>query len=148
MPDALDYTISINKNSTVGYDAVFLALTRNIKDENNLKELYSKLGKQFVVTEIGGGSNYDFQVKVNRSVMGASLNAGLIEKKSRDIHALLHATEEAKRGVLVNTSSITNLALKLAIVRDAEWIAVAIFGESSIHPVTGHERCGLGIMHI
>ncbi len=134
--------------STVGYNALLLALTRNINDENHLKRIFKEQNINFVVTEMGGKSNVDFQDKVNRAVIGASLNAGLAKKNPHDIHAILHATEEAKRGVMVNTSSSTHMALKIAIVRDDYWVAVAMFGDSSIHPITSHERCGLGIMHI
>lgn len=134
--------------TTVGYNALLLALTRNIHDENALKKLYAEQNIRFVVTEIGGKSDVDFQDRINKAVIGASLNGGLARKNTHDIHAVLHAAEEAKRGVLVNTTSTTNIALKIAIVRDNDWIAVALFGESSIHPITGHERCGLGVMHI
>ena len=80
--------------------------------------------------------------------MGAAMNAGLIAKLPHEIHALLHAAEEAKRGAILNVTSETNLAVKVAIVRREHWIAVAIFGDSAIHPLTSHERCGLGIMNI
>ena len=134
--------------TTVGYNAMLLALTRTINDENKLKSIYKEKGIRFVVTEMGGKSDGNFQDKINRAVIGASLGEGLVEKTPHDIHAVLHASEEAKRGILVNTTSSTNIALKIAIVRDEAWVAVAMFGESSIHPITSHERAGLGVMHI
>ena len=134
--------------TTVGYNAMLLALTRTINDENELKSIYKEKGIRFVVTEMGGKSDGNFQDKINRAVIGASLGEGLVEKTPHDIHAVLHASEEAKRGILVNTTSSTNIALKIAIVRDEAWVAVAMFGESSIHPITSHERAGLGVMHI
>ena len=132
----------------VGYLALRLAITRSLSEEEELKQQYQQKGIPFVVTELGGKSDSDFQEKVNRAVIGAGLSGGVVKKTSREIHALLHATEEAKHGILVNATSSTSIALKLAIVRQGEWIAVAMYGESSIHPLTHHERCGLGIMHI
>lgn len=146
-PNSFHDTIS-KPGTTVGYNALLLAMTRNINDEDNVKRAYKSGKIKFVVTEIGGRSDEDFQDKISRAVIGASLNEGIVKKNTHDIHAVLHATEEAKRGVLVNTTSSTNIALKVAIVRDENWIAVAMFGESSIHPLTSHERCGLGVMHI
>ncbi len=132
----------------IGYRAMRLAITRTIAEENEMKsKLQSDLWK-VVVTEVGGRSSKDFQEKINRAVMGASLNGGVIEKQSHEIHALLHACEEAKRGVFINVASDTDLALKVAIVRRKHWIAVAIFGNSAIHPMSSHERCGLGVMNI
>ena len=149
MGDTSVFQSVMNKpGTTVGYNALLLALTRNINDENLLKKTFKEQKIRFVVTEIGGKSDLDFQDKINRAVIGASLNEGLADKTPHDIHAVLHATEEAKRGILINTTSSTNIALKVAIVRDENWVAVAMFGESSIHPITSHERCGLGVMHI
>lgn len=133
----------------IGYYAMRLAMTRSIYEENALKKEYASNPElQFVVTEVGGSTKKDFQEKVTRSVLGAALNAGLIAKLPNEVHALFHAAEEAKRGAIINTSSDTHLAMKVAIVRMNHWIAVAFFGDSAIHPITSHERCGLGIMNI
>lgn len=136
------------QDDPVGYLALQLAMTRDLGEENALKQVYHQKGIAFAVTEIGGKSDGDFQDKINRAVIGASLNHSVVEKSPGEIHALLHATEEAKRGVLVNATSNSSIVLKLAIVRAEGWIAVAMYGESSIHPLSRHERCGLGIMHI
>ncbi len=132
----------------IGYYAMRLALTRTIAEENEVKREYGEKKLRFVVTETGGKSSVDFQSKLSRSVMGAALNARVIDKLSPEIHALVHAVEEAKKGILININSESNLALKIAIVRNEHWIAVAMFGESALHMMTSHERCGLGIMHI
>ena len=123
---------------SVGVAAMLLALTRTLKDEETAKRALTEVGHKFVVTEVGG----------NRAVIGASLNSGIIEKTANDIHALIHATEEAKKGILVSVSSSASLALKIAVVRDDGWLAVALFGKSALHYMTNHERAGLGVMHI
>ncbi len=134
--------------TSVGYCALMLAATRNMADENKVKKHLLENGFKIVVTEIGGKSDEEFKIKMNKAVIGACLNEKVIEKKDKDLHALLHAAEEAKKGILINTASTTHLALKIAIARKNGWIAVAAFGESSMHLITGHERCGLGVMHI
>ncbi|MEG1726651.1 MAG: HutP family protein [Acidaminococcaceae bacterium] len=134
---------------TPGVAAMLLALTRTLHDEEVVKAAIIDMGHKFVVTEVGGRTGFeDFQEKVNRAVIGASLNANIIEKIPNEVHAIVHATEEAKRGILINVSSSASLALKIAIVRDEHWIAVAMFGQSALHYMTNHERAGLGIMHI
>ena len=118
---------------SVGVAAMLLALTRTLKDEETAKRALTEAGHKFVVTEVGGKTSYDdFHEKVNRAVIGASLNSGIIEKTANDIHALIHATEEAKK----------------AVVRGSGWLAVALFGKSALHYMTNHERAGLGVMHI
>lgn len=134
---------------SVGVAAMLLALTRTLKDEETAKRALTEAGHKFVVTEVGGKTSYDdFHEKVNRAVIGASLNSGIIEKTANDIHALIHATEEAKKGILVSVSSGASLALKIAVVRGSGWLAVALFGKSALHYMTNHERAGLGVMHI
>ena len=134
---------------SVGVAAMLLALTRTLKDEETAKRALTEAGHKFVVTEVGGKTSYDdFHEKVKRAVIGASLNSGIIEKTANDIHALIHATEEAKKGILVSVSSSASLALKIAVVRGSGWLAVALFGKSALHYMTNHERAGLGVMHI
>lgn len=134
---------------SVGVAAMLLALTRTLKDEETAKRALTEAGHKFVVTEVGGKTSYDnFHEKVNRAVIGASLNSGIIEKTANDIHALIHATGEAKKGILVSVSSCASLALKIAVVRGSGWLAVALFGKSALHYMTNHERAGLGVMHI
>lgn len=132
----------------IGHNAIQLAMTRTIDEETAVKKHFTELGIRHVVTEVGGKSSRDFQEKMSRSVLGAALNSGIIDKTPHEIHALVHACEEAKRGLLINSSSEVNLAVKVAIIRKDHWIAIGIFGESAIHPYSCHERCGLGIMNI
>lgn len=144
----MDMTNEHNSSIGLGRKAMILALTDTISEEEELKKKYRENGIQCVVTEVGGNSKHDFQEKLNRAVLGASLNAGVIVKESQEIHALIHAAEEAKKGMIFNVSSEANLAMKVAIVRKGHWISVAMFGESAFHPLTSHERCGMGIMNI
>lgn len=138
-----------NSIRSVGTAAMLLALTRNMQDEEYAKKMIGELGFRYVVTEVGGNSVLsEFQTKTTKAVIGAALNSGIIAKSPTNYHALLHATEEAKRGIMVNVASSASLAVKIAIVRDDHWIAVSLFGESALHPVTGHERAGLGVMHL
>lgn len=137
---------SVNSSGTA---AMLLALTQTIYDEEKVKQIVAKNGFKAVVTEVGGRTSFDdFNEKINRAVIGASLNSGIIQKTTNDIHALIHATEEAKKGILVNVSTSANLAMKIAVARDDTWIAVALFGKSALHYMTNHDRAGLGVMHI
>lgn len=132
----------------LGKCALVLAMTESKSEEEECKKALAARGLRCVATEAGGGSERDFQEKMTKAVIGAALNTGLVEKEARSVHALIHAAEEAKRGVFVNTSSAVNVALKIAIVRNQEWVAIALYGESSLHLFSCHERVGLGMMHL
>lgn len=134
---------------SAGTAAMLLAITQTLYDEGMMKKLVAKCGFTAVVTEVGGKTTFDdFNEKINRAVIGACLNSGIIKKSTNDIHAVIHATEEAKKGILVSVSSSASLAMKIAVARDDHWIAVALFGKSALHYMTNHERAGLGVMHI
>lgn len=142
-------TILKNCICSVGSGAMILAMTQTISDEEKVKKYLEEQGYQSAVTELGGNVSYsEFKEKVIRAVIGACLNCGIISKTPNEIHALLHATEEAKKGIEVNVSNSANVSLKIAFVRRDHWIAVAVFGESAVHHITNHQRAGLGVMHI
>ena len=132
----------------IGYYAMRLALTRTMAEEKQVKQELAKAGLRFAATETGGKSSEDFQRKLTKSVLGAPMNENVIQKTPPEIHAVIHAMQEAEKGILMDGVMDSNLAVKIAIVRNAHWIAVALFGESAMHLLTGHERCGLGVMHI
>ena len=135
----------VNSIISTGAAAMMLAITQTLYDEGKMKELVAKAG----VTEAGGKISYDdFNERINRAVIGACLNSGIITKTSNEIHAVIHATEEAKKGILVSVNTSASLALKIAVARDDHWISVALFGKSALHYMTNHERAGLGVMHI
>ena len=138
-----------NSIKSTGAAAMLLAITQTLYDEGKMKELVAQAGFKAVVTEAGGKISYDdFNEKINRAVIGACLNSGIITKTSNEIHAVIHATEEAKKGILVSVNTSASLALKIGVARDEHWISVALFGKSALHYMTNHERAGLGVMHI
>lgn len=135
--------------TSTGAVAMLLALTQTLYDEDRVKTIATKKGYKVAVTEVGGKTNFDdFNEKITKAVIGACLNSGVIEKNTREVHAVIHATEEAKKGILVSVNTSASLALKVAIARDDQWVAVALFGKSALHYMTNHQRAGLGVMHI
>lgn len=130
--------------------ALFLALTETRETEEELKNrLVNAFSLRCGVTEIGGTvSTLQHTGKLTNSVMSAAINTGVIQKEARNIHALMHATLEASNSIFIHTHSNASFALKIGLVTDTFWIAVAIFGRSSLHPLSEHCRVGLGYMHL
>lgn len=127
--------------------AVSLAMTTTIRAENNLKLLCEKHGYKCVVTEIGGNQE-EISKKLVTSIIGAALNKKLIEKEESNIHAVIHAAEEAGRGFFISPVMKANVAVKVAIVRKDKWISVAFSGYSAFYYSTNHRRVCVGTMHI
>lgn len=130
--------------------ALLLALTQTREDEEKLKkELIQTHGFRCGVTEIGGTvCILQHNGKLTNSVLSAAFNTGVIAKEPKKIHALVHAALEASNSIFIHTNGNTSFALKIGLATDLDWIAVAIFGRSSLHPLSEHCRVGLGYMHL
>lgn len=128
--------------------AVFLLLTSDRETEQEIKQNIEKTGLfKCAVTEIGS-SVETCRKKIVSAVIGASLDYGLISKTPHQIHALVHAAEEAIKSILVSNPLMGDMGLKLSIVRDSQWIVVAVFGNCAAHYLSNHKHLGLGVMHI
>lgn len=129
--------------------ALALALTETREKENELKKLMLSQNVYCAVTELGGTySALQPTGKLTHSVISAAINTGAIQKEPKAIHAVVHATLEASNGIFVHTNSNASYALKVGIASDQDWIAIAIFGRSSLHALSEHCRVGLGYMHL
>jgi hut operon positive regulator len=130
--------------------ALLLALSETRKYEDSLKEFFTNtIGYVCGVTELGGTvSALQLTGKLSNSILAAAINTGVITKEPRKIHALVHATLEASNSIFIHSHSNASFALKIGLTTDQKWLAVAIFGRSSIHPLSEHCRVGLGFMHL
>lgn len=130
--------------------AIKLALSETREEEEALKSaLRTSWGLVCAATEIGGTMTIlHHKGKLTNSVLAAALHTGVIKKEEKSIHALLHATLEASNSVFIHSNSNASFALKVGIATDKDWIAIAIFGRTSVHPLSEHARIGLGLMHL
>ena len=143
----LNLHIVIHDESQVGRAALLLAATTTSDSENRMKKDLTSIGWKSVATEVGGLAG-DLPQKITRALVGASLNAEVVEKTRNEMHALMHAALEALEGFLAVGMLEASVGAKIAIVRNSRWIAVAVMGDTAYHAVAHHERCGLGVMHI
>lgn len=143
----LDLSFTITDESQAGRAALLLAATTSPVEETRLREQLQQWGWRAVATEVGGLAG-DLPQKITRAVVGAALNANVVEKRSGEMHALMHAALEAMNGFMSTSMLEASIGAKIAIVRNAAWLAVAVMGDSAYHAVAHHERCGLGIMHV
>ncbi|HHT62441.1 MAG: HutP family protein [Bacillota bacterium] len=132
---------------TIGRAAMLLAMSRTSEEETEIKKLLHLCGMKYCVTEVKG-VDQDFKNKFTRNLLGAALSNGIIEKEPPSMHALLHASLEARRNLFPDEPVITSSAMKVSIVRNEEWICVALFGDCGMHPITCHDRAGLGMSHL
>ena len=138
---------TIKDRSQIGRVALILAATTDDGEESHIRENIFGAGWKAVATEVGGLAG-GLPQKVTRAVVGAALNSGVVEKRSNEMHALMHAALEATGGFMSPSMLEASVGAKIAIVRNDAWIAVAIVGDTAYHAVAHHERCGLGVMHI
>lgn len=131
----------------IGKAALYLALSDSISEEHHIKDALASCGWQSVATEVGGLSG-ELSMKVSRALVGAALNSGVVRKNTSEMHALMHAAQEAFESFIPMGLLQTSLGAKIAIVRNSQWLAVAVAGDTAFHSVAHHQRAGLGVMHI
>ena len=127
--------------------ALYLAMSDGIAEERRIKDALQEIGWRSVATEVGGISG-ELSAKVSRALVGAALNSGVVRKNTSEMHALLHAAQEAFRSFIPFGLLETSIGAKIAIVRNNQWIAVAVAGDTAFHAVAHHERMGVGVMHV
>jgi len=143
----LSVRITLSDDSQIGRSALILASTTGSEEERMLKDQITAFGWKAVATEVGGLAG-DLPQKITRAVVGAALNGEIVVKVSSEMHALMHAALEAMNGFMSMGMLEASIGVKIAIVRNRAWIAVAVVGDTAYHAVAHHERCGLGVMHI
>lgn len=143
----LSVRITLTDESQIGRSALILASTTEAEEERLLKDQIIGFGWKAVATEVGGLAG-ELPQKITRSVVGAALNGEIVVKVSHEMHALMHAALEAMNGFMSIGMLEASIGVKIAIVRNRTWVAVAVVGDTAYHAVAHHERCGLGVMHI
>jgi hut operon positive regulator len=132
---------------SIGRAAISLAMTDNREDEEREKDRLVSLGYSVVATEVTGPLA-EFRQKIIKSAVTAATNTRVIKATAKEHHGLVHAIVEAMQGVMISHLANPSLKMKVAVVSDEEWVAVAIFGVAALNLYTNHERCGLGVMHL
>ncbi len=143
----LSVVITLTDESQIGRSALVLASTTAPEEERVLKDQIAGFGWKAVATEVGGLAG-GLPQKITRAVVGAALNGEIVRKNSNEMHALMHAAFEAMNGFISVGMLEASIGVKIGIVRNRRWIAVAVVGDTAYHAVAHHERCGLGVMHI
>lgn len=132
---------------TIGRSALILAMTEDRKEEERIKEWLRASNYNVVATEVTGTLE-EFKQKVVKNSLTAATQTKVIKEDMREQHALVHAVMEAANGILVSHLANPSLKVKVGIVSDGQWVAVAMFGYAALSIPTNHERAGLGFMHL
>lgn len=131
----------------IGKAAILISVNNNKLKEKFIIEYYNEIGIKSVITEVAGSGDV-LMKKIINSCVGAALNMEVIDKKPNEIHALIHAAQEACHGLMLDMPLLANLHMKISIVRKGNWICVAIYGNSAYHLLSNHSRMGMGYMNI
>ncbi|MDY3868155.1 MAG: HutP family protein [Pyramidobacter sp.] len=144
---AVTIPLCISGEESIVKAALCLAMSGSIEEERAIKDVLNKKSWRCVATELGGLSG-ELPLKVSRALVGASLNGGVIRKAPSDMHALMHAAQEAFNSFIPQGILEASIGAKIAIVRNSQWLAVAVSGDAAYHAVSHHVRVGAGVMHL
>ena len=121
--------------------ALHIAMTDTMEEEKEMIAFFCQYGCQCAATMLSGNDKETLR-KITGNVVGACLNAGLIERKQAHIHPLGLAIEQAVDGTRLDSSVGQNCRFKIGIVRKGNVIAVAIYGDLGFHECSSHKTVG------
>ena len=132
----------------IGKLALMVAMTDE-KEEAVIKEYVKKNYSNYklAVTFVSGRTS-EVKNSFLKSIVGCAIQNEIIEKSGKRIHSLVHAGIDALAGITHSAAIEGSLKLKVVLVSDPDWLAVAIYGDSAFYPLTNHERACLGVMHL
>ena len=121
--------------------AMLISMTDTIEEEKELMDFFSKRDCRCAAVMISG-SDAEALKKINHTVVGACLNAGVIQKTRSYIHPLVHGVHEATLGTRLDSSIWQNCRLKVSVVRKGNNIAVVIYGDLGFNELSSHKTVG------
>lgn len=123
--------------------AILLAMTQSMEQEKEMIRYLQGMGIKCVAT-MASGFNSDISPKLVNNLVGACLNANIIEKKKSHIHPVVHALHEAMDTSRVTREISQNCRLKVGVVRYEDQISICIYGDLAIHELSAHKTVGVG----
>ena len=97
--------------------AILLAMTQSMEQEKEMIRELQGMGVKCVAT-MAAGFNFDISPKLINNLVGACLNANIIEKKKAHIHPVVHALHEAMDAARITREISQNCRLKVGVVLD------------------------------
>jgi len=131
----------------IGKAAIMAAISSREEEELIKEQILSHPTWKVGITYVTGRRS-EIEKGFVKSIVACALNAQVVRNRPGEIHGVIHAGLECLNGVSSSVVAESNLKLKVALVADGHWVAVAAHGESAFHPITNHERIGFGVMHI
>lgn len=95
--------------------AILLAMTQSMEQEKEMIRELQGMGVKCVAT-MASGFNFDISPKLVNNLVGACLNANIIEKKKSHIHPVVHALHEAMDAARVTREISQNCRLKVGVL--------------------------------
>ena len=123
--------------------AIQLAMTQSMEQEKEMIASMQSMGIKCVAT-MASGFNSDISPKLVNNLVGACLNANIIEKKKSHIHPVVHALHEAMDCSRITREISQNCRLKVSVVRYEDQISICIYGDFAIHELSAHKTVGIG----
>lgn len=95
--------------------AILLAMTQSMEQEKEMIRELQGMGIKCVAT-MAAGFNFDISPKLINNLVGACLNANIIEKKKAHIHPVVHALHEAMDAARITREISQNCRLKVGVL--------------------------------
>ncbi|MTI16844.1 transcriptional regulator [Rhodobacteraceae bacterium RKSG542] len=131
----------------IGKVALMAAMTSK-EEEGEFKAWLAQTQEYKIGITVVSGCKSQVSKSFVKSMINCAVQNEVIHHCTGHIHAAIHAGLECLKGLTSDVAAESSLKLKVAVVSDKKWICVVAYGVSAYHPLTNHERVGMGFMHI
>ncbi|RUS68126.1 Hut operon positive regulatory protein [Saezia sanguinis] len=140
--------LGINHTTPIGKLALVLAMSEGEEEEKRIKEFIHTIDHTTGAATFITGMSNKITASYAKIIVNTALSSGVIAKHPGQVHAVIHASLEALHAMISLPSVSTSLKVKIGMVSNKKWVAIAAYGYSAFSVYTNHERCGLGMMHL
>ena len=130
------------KTMTPESSAIYLAMTRSREYERYWLDKIEGYGYKGAITQTGANAE-KLPIKLRESTTVASIARGVIGENSKEKMAISNAVKDAYSQLSLINPGLGG-GFKIAVVRDTDYVAVAIFGKFGHALVDGPEQLTVG----
>mgnify|MGYP002571464930 FL=1 len=123
-----------------GQIALLASLCTQEDEDNFRQKLLAEVGFVFMT-----GTSDEIKNKLQRCIIGCAFKHQIITRQESAIFTLCQVSHQALTHALANSINGDRMRIKIALVSNPKWLAVAIYGESVVYQRLSHELTGFSL---
>lgn len=128
-----------------GQIALLASLCTQEDEDNFRQKLLADKPEHKVGFVFMTGTSDELKNKLQRCIIGCAFKHQIITCQESAIFTLCQVSHQALTHALANSINGDRMRIKIALVSNPKWLAVAIYGESVVYQRLSHELMGFSL---